>query len=115
MTGDDIKNIRIMFGFDITEMSQLLGVHYSTVYRWEYVGSESVKIEPMQAKLITTMTLIANVGRSPELRQAAFEDVKVLGPQIAAQLKTRGSLAGLYTLLRHVFDDKRGLFKHALG
>jgi len=46
MTGTQVRELRAALSLDPTHFAQLLGVHPSTLYRWEAAGDVSVRVEP---------------------------------------------------------------------
>lgn len=99
MTGDDIRQIRTDLGTDPTQFSQLLGIHSSTLYRWEKLGPTTARVEPMQRQLLAVL--------QQQLVNRAPEDRISFGKKIQAGLLNGGGLLGLYYLLEANFRDRR--------
>lgn len=99
MTGDDVRRIRVSLGLEPARFAQLLGVHPSTLYRWEQAEASTVRVEPLQLQLLTALDQRVSV-RSPQ-------ETTDLGEAIVTGLLVGGSLFALYKLLEAVFDDER--------
>lgn len=51
MTGADLKRLRARLGLDHYVLSKALGVHPSTLYRWE-LGSSSLGADPLHVDIL---------------------------------------------------------------
>tara|TARA_B100000678_G_scaffold232345_1_gene201215 strand:+ start:955 stop:1212 length:258 start_codon:yes stop_codon:yes gene_type:complete len=71
--------------------ADLIGVHYTTVYRWERYGPQQPNIDPHQMRIL--LTLQKEVNKREDSQAEAF------GKGIATAILTGGSLFGLYKLL----------------
>lgn len=92
MTGRGVANVRRQLGLDAVDFARVLGVHFSTVYRWE--RASVVQAEPLQQAILS---LLAKRFRE---RPAAWR--RELGRVMRVRLCRRGSLAALATLLVHI-------------
>ena len=81
---------------DSTMFSVLLGVHPSTVYRWEGHGEKEVKIEPMQLKII------ALIDRQLSKKIERKERDRFL-KRLKDELLIGGCLRGLFVILSDAF------------
>lgn len=92
MTANHVASIREGLGLSVQDMAALLGVSPSTVYRWEAAGDRAIRVDPMQAKILTLL----------ETQPTGAE----LGKKLATAILVRGGLYGLYKLLEAVFDEE---------
>ncbi len=83
------KSVREAFGFNQTEMSDLMGVNFTTWYRWEQ--SEASPMDPFHQKLIAyTAHTLAEMDEGQ--REAWIKSIKT-------NLSIGGTLRGLAALL----------------
>ncbi len=97
MTGADVQAIRALLGADPTRFSQLLGVHPTTLYRWEARLGDVAKIEPFQLQILTVLKQQLEARRTSEER-ARFAEAVLTG------LLVGGGLFALFKLLQVAFD-----------
>ena len=95
MTGDDVVKIRAGLGWNGSQFASLLGVHASTVYRWEEVKGAELKIEPLQRQLLSVLR--------GELKRRGAGSAR-LAEQMHDALAVGGSLRALYVLLKSVYS-----------
>lgn len=86
MNGDEIKVLRQQIGLSSADLSALLGVSISTLYRWE--ASNAVPDPRTQAVLLVLRTLHA-AGKLP--------------PDLTTLVACRGGLYALYRVLLAFF------------
>lgn len=91
VVADFVRDTRYRAALTVREFAQLLGVHPSTVSRWEMPGARS-NVEPLQRAL---MLLIRT------------SDIRAIIPEMRSELATRGALAGLYVLLRCAYGPRQ--------
>ncbi|MBI5536031.1 MAG: hypothetical protein HY898_25145 [Deltaproteobacteria bacterium] len=99
MTGTEIRQLRSSLGMDPTRFAQLLGIHPSSLYRWEAAGELQIRVEPFQSQVL------AALQQQVAQRQAPAQ--ADLGQAILAGLLIGGGLLGLYKLLEAVFDEPK--------
>jgi transcriptional regulator with XRE-family HTH domain len=95
MTGPGIKALREALGLDPYVFAKLLGVHVSTLYRWEQSRNE-VRIDPLQAEILERLRVT--------LAQKKRAEQKKLGDDILKALLVGGALVGLAALLAQIVD-----------
>lgn len=95
MTGSEIRNLRTTLGLSPNHLAELLGVHLTTVYRWEKANDLQVRLEPLQHRLL--MEMQTRVQR----RQP-----KDFGQQLIEGLLLGGTLLGLACLLEELTESK---------
>jgi len=96
MTGRQIHNLREMLKIDQFALAGVLGVHVSTVYRWES-RTGKVKMDPLQAQIVDLLR--ERVAAKPQIAGA-------LGQTIVRGLVTGGPLVALAALLVKLLDGK---------
>lgn len=90
MYGDDVKRIRADYGLSALELAQLLGVHPSTVYRWEGCEWEDAKID----------------GAALRLLQVIEDAWPTVPPgQVSADIRVGGGLYAMYRILGVFFGQ----------
>ncbi len=107
MTGQSIRQIRTDIGMEPAQFAQLLGVHSSTLYRWENVGAAPVRVEPLQRQLLTVLE--QQLAERSTLRARAE-----LSETILKGLLIGGGLLGLFYLLNAAFGAE-GKVRRAQG
>ena len=90
MLGSDVVALRGDVGMTPFEFAELLGIHASTIYRWEKRGPTPVRMDPMQARLLAV------------LRHVLQRDASV-APVLREALLISGGLYAIYRLLRVVY------------
>lgn len=94
MTGAVVTSVREDLGLDPFAFAAVLGVHVSSIYRWEKAAKPN--IDPLQTEIIAEL--------HKRLRgKRAGED---LGKKVVRALVSGGNLAGLHALLGFVITDK---------
>jgi hypothetical protein len=99
MTGDSIRQIRTDLAMEPAQFAQLLGVHPSSLYRWENAGSAAVRIDPLQLQLLTVL--------QQQINDRAAQARADLGKVILTGLLLGGGLLGLFYLLDAAYGDQR--------
>lgn len=97
MTGAEVRALRTRLGLTARQLSELLGVHPSTVHRWEMArnNERSLKIEPLQLRLVMVL--------SQEYDKRTDEDRAALSSTLGHELAVGGGLRAIYALLRVAF------------
>lgn len=84
MTGRQIKTLRETLGVDPFAFAAMLGVHVSTIYRWETTRA-TVRIDPLQALLLSKLD--AHLTKKPkqvdDLHLAIVDGLISGGPLVA--------------------------------
>lgn len=99
MTGQDILRIRCELGLNPLQLSQVLGVHPSTIYRWESAGSGPVRVDQMQFQILTALDREIDSRKTAEARRQ-------LADSITNGLIFGGGLFALFQILKTVFSEK---------
>lgn len=89
-----VAQVRKWLAIDPFAMAAVLGVHVSSIYRWE--KTRTPKIDPLQATILGELaarTLDKRLGKD-------------LGKRITDSLVSRGNLAGLHTLLQFIVEGE---------
>jgi len=94
MTGNEIRSLRTSLGLSAQRFAELIGVHFTSVYRWESVGPNKVNLEPLQTALIY------------RLHEKALKAPKATGEQLLQGLLVGGTLLGLAYLLSDLIEPK---------
>jgi len=95
MTGRQIRRLREQLRLDPFALAGVLGVHVSTIYRWES-STVDVKMDPLQALLMERLR--ERVATQPK----SADD---LSQAIVKGLVTGGALVALLALLKKLLDD----------
>ena len=101
MTGSQISFVRTRLGLDPFAFAAVLGVHVSSIYRWEKEGGSAPRIDPLQLSIID--------GLHKRLKQSAFKPKAVgedLGVRVKNALVSGGSLAGLFAVLQFLVEGE---------
>jgi len=93
LTGIAVATVRKALGLDVFAFSELLGVHRSTIYRWE--DSTRVVADPLQREILEGLR---RYHRLPNGRVA----IKALGVNVRRAMVAAGSLAALRVLLEAI-------------
>jgi hypothetical protein len=99
MKGPDIKSLREALGLEPYVFAKVLGVHVSTLYRWEQTRTE-VRIDPLQAQILDRLRVNLGSKRQAERRQ--------LGDAVLKGLLIGGALFGLAILLKEIAANGGG-------
>lgn len=92
MTGADVTAVREWLGVDAFTLAVAIGVHVSSVYRWE--KSKDPSIDALQLTILD--------GLHERIKQKRVgED---LGAKIRDALISAGGLGGLYTVLKFLIE-----------
>jgi hypothetical protein len=90
MTGEDVTHVREWLGVDPFALAAVLGVHVSSIYRWE--KTKEPNIDPLQKSILVAL-------RTRIKSKRVGED---LGEKLRVSLISGGNLAALHTLLHFV-------------
>ena len=64
MTGNQLRDLRDRLDLTHHALAMLIGVHVSSVYRWEARGTKVAKIERLQSEILEAMrSALRGVGR----------------------------------------------------
>jgi transcriptional regulator with XRE-family HTH domain len=96
MTGTQVRELRVALRLDPAHFAQLLGVHPSTLYRWEAAGDVPVRVEPFQQQILAVLQGQVAAPRGGN------ED---LGETILKGLLVGGAMFGLFKLLEAAFSE----------
>jgi len=95
--GLEIAAIRGALGLSAAQFAQVLGVHPSSVHRWEAVGKESVTVDGVAANLLVALAQDIKKRR----------DAAKVGEAIGQALMIGGTLIALGVLVNWLTDGKR--------
>ncbi len=99
VTGAQIRRLRSDLDMDAQQFASLLGVHPTTLYRWESAGDRQVRVDPLQLKLL--VALDQEVAKRKTMKAKAE-----LANTITTALLVGGGLFALFKLLQAVFPDE---------
>jgi transcriptional regulator with XRE-family HTH domain len=94
-TGDQVRAIRDALGLTGTEFATILGVHQSTIYRWEG-ASAAVPVEQLQAQLLSVLQVAINDGR----------DMPMFAEKLRAAMVQGNGLHALLVLLQETIGER---------
>jgi hypothetical protein len=97
MTGADVRRLRADLALTAKQFSEILGVHPSTVHRWEVARNDgrNLRIEPLQLRLLQLL------GQEHAKRSA--DERAALTALLDYELGMGGGLRAIHALLRVVF------------
>lgn len=98
MTGHEVASLRRGLGLDPMQFALMLGIHPSSVYRWESAGNREVRVDPLQSNVLLLL--------QQELAKRKGKAQKELGEQILQALVVGSGLFALFKLLEAVFGKK---------
>lgn len=96
MTGNEVRSLRTQVGLSPQHLANLLGVHLTTVYRWEGLGPQELRLEPLQHSLLLQMQ-----------RRLQQQPPKDFGQQLLEGLLVGGTLVGLAYLLADLTEPSK--------
>lgn len=96
MTGQEVYAVRSGLDLSASQFAQLLGVHASTLYRWESAKG-SCRIGPLQLQIIAVVQV-----RLRELRASGRQTLSV---RLQRALLVNGNLFALGTLLQEIYGS----------
>ena len=96
MTGSDVTSLRSSLGLKPNAFAAILGVHPSSLYRWESACGEEVLVDPLQVHLLVSLHDV--------VKKRSSGAQKELGQQLFRALILKGALFALFTLLKVVFE-----------
>lgn len=95
MTGYEVQLLRTSMGLTPQHLASLLGVHLTTVYRWEGQRGAALRLEPLQHSLLLQLQ-----------KQATARQPMDFGQELIKGLLIGGTLVGLACLLADLVDSK---------
>ncbi len=98
MTGKEVAGIRSSLGLDPSRFAMVLGIHPSSLYRWEAAGTEDVRPDPLQAHLLQLLQEQLSTQKSKAQRE--------FGDQLMRAFVIGGGLFALFKLLEAIFGKK---------
>ena len=93
MRGNDVSRLRDTLGLDAFAFAKILGVHVSTLYRWEQVQGD-VSMDPLQRDILEQLAKALRAKRAAQKRE--------VGNQVLAALLAGGALGALAVLLAFI-------------
>lgn len=97
MRGIEVTALRTRLGLNAQQLASLVGVHPTTVYRWESQANEVLRLEPLQHGLLVRLEAQANL-----------KEPKSFGEQLIEGLVVGGTLVGLAVLLADLVQPNPG-------
>ena len=97
MTGNEIKGLRAALGLGQLKLGQILGIVESGIAKWEARGSEEVNTDELRDQLTHMLATITSNRMSSKDRIA-------LGAKLHRTVARRGSMYGVYLILREFYD-----------
>ncbi len=97
MNGAQVRELRQSLKMEPTHFAQLVGVHPSTLYRWEAAGEMAIRVEPFQQQI---MAVLKQQTGSPQSKAS-----EGIGDAIVKALLVGGAMFGLYKLLEAAFSE----------
>ena len=98
LPGNEIRHVRKTLGLTVAQFAIVLGVHASSVHRWEAAGPDAVPVDGLAANVLTALRQRVQAG--PEAVCAARDT----GTRVAEALLIGGTLVGLAVLLEFLVD-----------
>jgi transcriptional regulator with XRE-family HTH domain len=93
MTGRQLRRLREDLGMTTHAFADVIGVHVSTLYRWEDTEI-ALKTDPLQQKIIERL--------GEELGDMSIEQRRALGKKVTDLLLAKGSLVALGGLIAKI-------------
>lgn len=93
LPGDDVRRIRNALGLSVIQFATVLGVHPSTVHRWEAAKKSPVPIEGV------AWTVMSALRERVLVERAARAKVIQAGQDVSSKLAAGGVLLALAALL----------------
>lgn len=98
MTGPEIRRLRRGIELEPFAFAKVLGVHPSTLYRWEQTAGQ-VRMDPLQREILDKL--------AERLRAAPKSEKRELGDAVLKALLAGGVLLGLGALIGKIVGDDR--------
>lgn len=92
MTSSRLRDVRAALGMGTHAFAEVIGVHVSTLYRWESLLSFDP--DPMQARLLDAL--------AKESAKMSAAGCSAFGDKLTRTLVSRGALVALGELIRRV-------------
>lgn len=105
VTGNQIREIRKMFGWSIEQFARMLGVHPVTLNRWELAGDQVPPVEGMAGAIL--LGLRQRMIDHVEGKRAAKARAKAAADEMEKLLVVGGVLLALGAMLAFVNEGKR--------
>lgn len=94
ISGQDVRGIRQALGLSVIQFATVLGVHPSSVHRWESAASTAVPIEGVAWTVMSALRArVLSSTKAEKLKAAAA------GRRVSDELATGGVLMALAVLL----------------
>jgi transcriptional regulator with XRE-family HTH domain len=93
ITGQEVRAIREALGLPVMQFATILGVHPSSVHRWESGGNQAVPIEGVALTVLSALRQRVLASRAQRVRAAAA------GLKVSDELATGGVLLALALLI----------------
>ena len=99
MTGTQVRELRVALKMAPVHFAQVLGVHPSTLYRWEAANAAGIRVEPFQQQILAVLQRQVGLQTRP---------TEELGESIVKGLLVGGAMLGLFKLLEAAFSEEPG-------
>lgn len=96
MNGPSIRSLREGLGLNVHGFAEILGVHVSTLYRWE-ASRGNVAMDPLQGRILDQLAV--------KLQAKQIEERRQLGEQIKRLLLVGGALVALGFLIKAITEE----------
>lgn len=106
MTGAQVRELRQALKMEPAHFAQLLGVHPSTLYRWEAAALGDIRVEPFQQQILAVLQNQIERNAQPS---------ESLGDAILKGLLIGGALLGLFQLLQSAYGEEPLALKGTAG
>jgi transcriptional regulator with XRE-family HTH domain len=98
MTGSQLRRLRESLGMNAFAFAEVLGVHVSSLYRWEASQNQQLRMDPLQAQIVEQL--------GARLRQQSAQQRKDTGEQIVKALLAGGALVALAFMLNEILKEE---------
>lgn len=98
-TGTQVRHLREDIGLNGQQFAKILGVHPTSLYRWEGAVDRKVNVAPRQLQLLVVLEKEMRKRKSTEAREEFAQS-------IITGLLLRGDLFALFKILKTVFEDE---------
>jgi len=101
LTGTHVRTIRGALGLTIAQLANVLGVHPSSVQRWELAGGQPIKVEGVPLTVLNALRIrVLHEAKGRQLAAAT-------GQQVSTKLATGGVLLALAVLLLFAAGEEK--------
>ena len=99
ISGEEVVRIRQALGLSVSHFATILGVHPSTVHRWENAGNHQIPVDGVAANVLVAcrQRVIAQKMRK--------KDSMEIGTTVAQALLLGGALVALGLLIQHLTGE----------